>query len=101
MSTIRIALLVCDTPMPSVIDIAGDYHSIFTTMLCDAAKYCGNPAFILDSYDVVDRMEYPPDDAQYDGIIISGSSPSSNILSSLPSIYAWMMCVRGFCMGER
>jgi hypothetical protein len=83
MSPILIALLDCDRLIPTVLSNAGDYHSIFTTLLKGAARLCGDPQFTLDTYDVFEKMEYPPDDVPYDGIIISGSSPSSRLTISL------------------
>jgi hypothetical protein len=77
--TLRIALLVCDTPIPSILEFAGDYHSIFNTLLCKAAPLCGDPKFILDSYDVVEHKQYPPAHIHYDAIIITGSRLSSTI----------------------
>ena len=37
---------------------------------------CADSAFTLDCYDVVSAMAYPPDDAQYDGVLITGSRAS-------------------------
>jgi hypothetical protein len=68
---IRIALLLCDTPIPAVVSAHGNYHVIFGDLL--KASLPENTTFTLDPYDVVHKQEYPPDDAQYDGILMTGS----------------------------
>jgi hypothetical protein len=68
---LRIALLLCDTPIPAVVATHGDYHVIFSDLL--KASLPENATFILDPYDVVHKQEYPPDNAEYDGILITGS----------------------------
>ncbi|KAH7890404.1 class I glutamine amidotransferase-like protein [Phlebopus sp. FC_14] len=90
-SSLRLAVLKCDTPMPSVIDVAGDYQQIFQALLQDSltsipgrSQAFNTPdighapvSFTLDAYDVVTQMEYPPDDVEYDGLLISGSAKSA------------------------
>jgi len=56
------------------ISIAGDYHCLYTALLRDACQSVRVPHWTLDPYDVIDKMEYPPDTTDYDGILISGSS---------------------------
>lgn len=68
---IRIALLLCDTPIPAVVSLHGDYHVIFGDLL--KASLPENASFTLDPYDVVHKQEYPPDNVEYDGILITGS----------------------------
>ena len=36
-------------------------------------------SFTLDGYDVVNKMEYPPDEVEYDGLLISGSRTSHDL----------------------
>lgn len=36
-------------------------------------------SFTLDGYDVVNKMEYPSDDVEYDGLLISGSRTSHDL----------------------
>lgn len=72
----RIALLVCDTPVPAVLANQGDYHAIFNTLL-SASLPAGAPPFVLDPYDVVHKQAYPPTDSEYDGIVITGSGTLS------------------------
>ena len=71
---LKLALLLCDTPHPKVVEKHGDYRTIFrdflkNSLLPNAAKY------EVDDYDVVHEMEYPSDDKidQYAGIILTGS----------------------------
>ncbi|KAF5366183.1 hypothetical protein D9758_005672 [Tetrapyrgos nigripes] len=71
-----IALLICDTPLPSVIVEHGDYHKIFSVLL---KKSLPDHDFILDSYDVVHKMEYPDDEKldEYDCVMLTGSAASA------------------------
>ncbi|TFY80860.1 hypothetical protein EWM64_g3151 [Hericium alpestre] len=75
---IRLALIVCDTPPPPIVRADGDYPHIFTTLL-RASLPDGVTDFVLDTYDVKDKMEYPSDEAldTYRGIIITGSAASA------------------------
>ncbi|KII87858.1 hypothetical protein PLICRDRAFT_42374 [Plicaturopsis crispa FD-325 SS-3] len=75
----RIALLVCDTPNPVVVAAHGEYPSIFTTLLRASLPQDVTPeaAFVLDAYDVVHKMEYPSDAAEYDAILLTGSAASA------------------------
>ena len=75
-----IALLVCDTPLDSIVQNYGDYHVLFTNLLHASGKQLGIHDIAdkckLDAYDVVHEMAYPTEaqlDA-YDGLLITGSS---------------------------
>lgn len=68
---IRIALLVCDTPLPDVIATHGRYDTIFGTLL--AASVPAGVQYTMNAYDVVTKMEYPSHDEKLDGIILTGS----------------------------
>ncbi|KAK7050442.1 glutamine amidotransferase type-1 domain-containing protein [Favolaschia claudopus] len=78
-----IALLACDTLMPSVVEEHGDYDVLFPTLLHSAGKQLGIDDIAskckLDYYDVVKKMEYPTDEQldAYDGILITGSKASA------------------------
>lgn len=74
MTPIRLAILLCDTPVPPVLKEHGDYHKIFSAWLRGASP---SVDFTLDAFDVVNRMEYPPEDAKYDGILLTGSGQPS------------------------
>jgi len=73
MAPIHLAVLLCDTPAPAVLKENGDYHQIFDTWLRGVSF---SVDFTLDAFDVVSKMEYPPDDARYDGIFLTGSGQS-------------------------
>jgi hypothetical protein len=67
----RIAVLLCDTPLPSVVATHGAYDSIFDTLLKAAAPE--GVSYDLSSYDVVNEMVYPPVDAEFDAVLLTGS----------------------------
>ncbi|KIK96618.1 hypothetical protein PAXRUDRAFT_825764 [Paxillus rubicundulus Ve08.2h10] len=84
MAARRLAILMCDTPMPSLKAVYGDYRQIFETLLTSSlapinASKSGQAqlTFTLDGYDVVTEMAYPPDDEEYAGLLISGSAASA------------------------
>ena len=70
MAPIHLAILLCDTPAPPVLKEDGDYHKIFDVWLRAVSP---SVDFTLDPFDVVNKMEYPPNDTKYDGIILTGS----------------------------
>lgn len=63
---------MCDTPLPAVVEAHGNYLAIFSRLFKSSLP---DPQveFSLDGFDVVKKQEYPPLDAGYDGIVISGS----------------------------
>ncbi|KAI6044546.1 GMP synthase [Pisolithus marmoratus] len=77
----RLAALECSLPALATL---GKYREVFRTWL-EASLEIVNASriayfvgaepvtFTLDGYDVVDKMEYPPDDIEYDGVLITGS----------------------------
>lgn len=74
---IRIALLTCDTPIDAVRDVHGDYYVMFSTLLTRALPSTVNKEnYVLDNYDVVNRMEYPAEHEEYDALLITGSGES-------------------------
>ncbi|PSR78424.1 hypothetical protein PHLCEN_2v7415 [Hermanssonia centrifuga] len=78
MSTIRVALFVCDVPLAAVVEKDGDYPVIFNELLRQSLSLADSSAsFILDSYDVREKMEYPKDIDEYQGIIMTGSAASA------------------------
>ncbi|KAL1745215.1 class I glutamine amidotransferase-like protein [Schizophyllum fasciatum] len=63
---LRLALLMCDTPMPSVQRDYGDYRQIFDDLLrraLDDARAPADTPYTLDAFDVVHAMAYPAEDA--------------------------------------
>jgi len=94
MAPIHLAVLLCDTPAPPVLKEDGDYHKIFDAWLRGASP---SVDFTLDAFDVVNRMEYPPDAANYDGILLTGSGQSNYPPPPRPSDltpYHSILCVR-------
>lgn len=81
---IRLAVLLCDTPLPQVVAEEGDYHKIYTTLMHDASPGV-DFKFVIDAYDVKNKFEYPADDHEYDGIILTGSGRQQWPSASAPS----------------
>ena len=73
MKRVKIALFLCDTPIPAILAVHGDYTNIFRTLLEQTLP--PNFELVLDPYDVVNKMEYPDDDKlkEYDAIMLTGS----------------------------
>ncbi|KAG7095176.1 hypothetical protein E1B28_005955 [Marasmius oreades] len=74
---VRIALFLCDTPIPSVLSTHGDYTRIFQALLHQTRP--ADSEYLLDPYDVVNKMEYPTDSKlkEYDAIMLTGSAASA------------------------
>ena len=79
----RIALLVCDTPIPAILKQQGDYEAIFTRLF-EASRPADVPAFRLDAFDVK-KGEYPPESIldEYLGVVLTGSGLSLYSLRNL------------------
>ncbi|KAF8513087.1 class I glutamine amidotransferase-like protein [Gautieria morchelliformis] len=88
---LRLALLICDTPLPSVVQTHGDYLAIFTRFF-KASLPDPQVEFSLDGFDVVDKQDYPPLDAAYDGVVITGSAAS--VPANLPWISRLVSYIR-------
>ncbi|KAI5117618.1 hypothetical protein M0805_001218 [Coniferiporia weirii] len=87
---VKLALLLCDTPIPAVRAVHGTYLDIFRAQLrgsyprrasgaeAEAEAEAAFP-FSLDGFDVVEAQEYPDlDEGQgYAGVLISGSAASA------------------------
>lgn len=73
----KLALLLCDTPVPVVLQSHGTYLDIFRDQLRLSNPDASFP-FSLDGYDVVNAQEYPDlDNGDYKGVLISGSKYSA------------------------
>jgi hypothetical protein len=76
---VKLALLLCDTPIPTVQKTHGTYVDIFRTQLQASLPAGANVEFTLEGYDVVVAQEYPDlgdneeGDGGYAGVLISGS----------------------------
>ncbi|KAG0203425.1 hypothetical protein BGX28_004283 [Mortierella sp. GBA30] len=88
--TIRVALLVCGTPIPPVAEAFGEYPTIFTHLfvagLEELKKQGGatpNSELVLEGFDVRED-QYPERIADWDVILISGSA--SNAYDDIPWI---------------
>ncbi|CAO3567794.1 unnamed protein product [Mortierella alpina] len=89
-NTLRIALLVCGTPIPPVAENFGEYPVIFKSLLAaglDKLKQRGlvepSSELILEGFDVRED-KYPERLKDWDAILISGSA--SNAYDDLPWI---------------
>ncbi|KAK9702289.1 hypothetical protein K7432_011317 [Basidiobolus ranarum] len=76
-TTLRIALLVADTPPANVVEQHGDYTKIFPEMLRKAIALSGrNIKVEWENFDVT-KMQYPSEHSGFQGIILSGSAASA------------------------
>ncbi|PCH38959.1 class I glutamine amidotransferase-like protein [Wolfiporia cocos MD-104 SS10] len=73
----RIALLLCDTPIPDVVSTDGDYTAIFSTLLRNALPKGADVDFTVDPYDVRNKLEYPASIDDYDALMLTGSAASA------------------------
>lgn len=78
---LHLALLVCDTPKPEVLEKYGDYPHMFKEIFAKASQG-KNVEITWDSFDVVRKQEYPDlrdlaDNKTYQGIVITGSAASA------------------------
>ena len=95
--TVRIALLLCDTPLPLVQEELGfsTYHPVFASHLQDTLASFPNKEkvedveLVVDSFDVVKKQEYPADDllrcGHYDAVMMTGAGGSISIATPLLS----------------
>ncbi|KAI9320828.1 class I glutamine amidotransferase-like protein [Dichotomocladium elegans] len=78
---LSLALFVCDTPRPQVLDKYGDYPTMFAEIFSKAASG-RNVDITWQFFDVVHKQEYPDlrdlaENKTFDGIVISGSAASA------------------------
>lgn len=73
--TVRIALLICDTPAPTVIEKFGEYTILFTKLLEHGLRRI-HPERKLElvPFDIRLKMQYPSLTDNFDGIAITGAS---------------------------
>ncbi|KAL1412394.1 NEDD8 activating enzyme [Vanrija albida] len=103
--TLRVALLVNDVPMQTVIDEDGTYYDIFKRWLLKAlAKYpdaqvANNTELVFDGFDVVNKLEFPPAEKlvaggpeSYDVIMLTGSRHTAHDENSSfgPTLIKWI-----------
>ena len=73
---LRLALLLADTPAPSIVSKQGDYRVQFTRLLQSSIQnYQLDVRLKIDPYDVVNEMALPTEGGlkDIDGIMITGS----------------------------
>jgi len=68
---LRLALLVCDTPVPAVVEVHGNYPEIYDTWL-KASNVAGVP-YKLTPFDIVNHPGMYPNPEEIDAIILTGS----------------------------
>ncbi|KAI0635143.1 class I glutamine amidotransferase-like protein [Trametes polyzona] len=75
----KIAVFLCDTPLPAVLAANGDYGAIFESLFRRSLEAIGDPGaeFVVDSYDVRNEQVYPKDIDQYDAVLLTGSAASA------------------------
>ncbi|EJD07897.1 class I glutamine amidotransferase-like protein [Fomitiporia mediterranea MF3/22] len=73
---VKLALLLCDTPVPAVLKSRGTYLDVFRDQLQRSKPDASFP-FTLDGFDVVNEQVYPDLDEGYTGVLISGSKYSA------------------------
>lgn len=78
---LHLALLVCDTPTPEVLEKYGDYPRMFTRIFEQASKD-RNVEITWEYFDVVHKQEYPDlrdlaDNKTFDAVVITGSAASA------------------------
>ncbi|KAI0360714.1 class I glutamine amidotransferase-like protein [Trametes cingulata] len=75
----KIAVLLCDTPLPAILASQGDYGAIFETLFRNSLQAVGDRdvEFVVDAYDVRNEQVYPKDVDQYDAVLLTGSAASA------------------------
>ena len=69
---LRLAVLLCDTPNPTIQAQYGDYLAIFKQFFQSSLPN-KKLKYTVDGFDVVNKQEYPSLDANYDCILLTGS----------------------------
>ncbi|KAI8825975.1 class I glutamine amidotransferase-like protein [Fimicolochytrium jonesii] len=114
MKQLRIALLVCDTPLPVVCENYGDYPKLFEELFRKAhtsLKMRIPIDFILTSFDVT-LEQYPENVTDFDAYVLTGSKFSAYEKDTIPWIkrlgdYVVEICEKtdaklvGICFGHQ
>jgi hypothetical protein len=72
MKSLKLALLINDTPVQPVLDEFGDYNRIYEHWLQES-KPADDVTFQLDPFYVFNELLVYPDAGEYDAIILTGS----------------------------
>lgn len=79
--TLHFALLVCDTPLPEVIEKYGDYTKQYPVIF-EKASVNKNVNIVWDFFDVVETQVYPSlqdiENKKYDAIVLTGSKHNAH-----------------------
>lgn len=76
-SPIRIALFLCDKPIPAVQATDGDYTAVFDTLLRKSLPSDAGINYVLEPYDIREEQRYPENIDDYRAIIMTGSAASA------------------------
>ena len=68
---LRLALLVCDTPAPAVVEAHGNFPEIYETWL--KASNIDRVSYKLTPFDIVNHSETYPNPEEFDAVIVTGS----------------------------
>ncbi|KAI9307966.1 class I glutamine amidotransferase-like protein [Cunninghamella echinulata] len=77
MVKLHLALLVCDTPKPFIVEKYGDYPCMFQKVFNAAVTEEKDVQVTWEFFDVVHKQDYPKDISLFDGIVITGSAASA------------------------
>ncbi|KAI8897379.1 class I glutamine amidotransferase-like protein [Globomyces pollinis-pini] len=97
--TIKVGLLVCDTPMDSLKEVYGDYVLMFSRLL---------PSVEITPFDCLD-MKYPSDPTLFDAFVITGARYSAydkdpwiqQLLAFIQKVDALGVKMVGICFGHQ
>ncbi|KAL1944062.1 hypothetical protein VTO73DRAFT_3880 [Trametes versicolor] len=75
----KIAVLLCDTPLPAILAANGNYGAVFEKLFRNSLPSSSIPdaEFTVDAYDIRNEQVYPEDVDQYDAVLLTGSSASA------------------------
>lgn len=79
---LHFGLLVCDTPLPEVIEKYGDYTKQYALVFEKAAANKKDLVITWDFFDVVEAQSYPSlqdvENKKYDAIVVTGSKHNAH-----------------------
>lgn len=84
----KIAVLLCDTPLPAILAANGNYGAVFEKLFRNSLPSSSIPdaEFTVDAYDIRNEQVYPEDVDQYDAVLLTGSCKSRHMANRPPSI---------------
>ena len=90
----RIAVLLCDVPIPSVKAAHGDYGDVFRELFRNSDP---NANFVVDKFDVRDKQEYPENPDLYDAVLLTGSGESLHEIYGSKCVERLLTARKFFC----